>query len=593
MLDTQTPDRSQLMKVLWDIQKKKRCFESEDISKIAQTFDMSKIELEGVVRFYHFFHYTDVGKFTIYLNNSIVSKFCGQNKIKEAFEEAVGAPFEKITSDKMFKMFETACIGLSDQEPSCLINFRPFTNLTREKVFDIIEQIRAGKRASEICDTPKSKIQYTPPPKRTVFFKPYQRFSALSFLQQYDSEQIAEIVKESKLSGYGGALFPTGKKWQICRQNPSDIKYVICNADEGEPGTFKDRVLIQERPELMIEGMIFAAYAVGASQGAIYLRGEYAYLEQELNELLEEYRKNGFLGKNIPAKVPFDFDIYVHLGAGAYVCGEETALIASMEGKRGEPGTKEYFPVQKGFKGKPTVVNNVETLCAVPRIFEIGVENWLQLGTEKTPGTKILSVSGDCANQGIYEIEWGMKLSDLLKLIGAENPRYLQLSGPSGDCYAISQNETKEFLVDNELNRTLCGEDIKCGGSVMIFNESRDILQIIKSFSDFFVDESCGICVPCRTGNFLLNKKLQKLINGHGEKKDLNDIIAWSQIIKTTSRCGLGQMSNNTLLQAIEKFPDVFDKALAENADVNRAFKLEEATAEYDRIIAEINTGYE
>lgn len=603
MLQSKIPDRSHLMSVLWDIQRKKRCIEPEDITKISQVFDISKTELEGVISFYHFYHFKDVGKYTIYLNNSIVSEYSGRDEIRQAFEDAIGVGMGKVTADKMFGLFDTPCIGLSDQEPACLINFKPFTHLNRQKVFDIINQIKSGKNPSEICDIPKSKIQYTPSTERTVFFKPYSWFTALKKLEEYPPDQIIDIVKQSKLAGRGGAFFPTGLKWQFCRQYESDIKYIVCNADEGEPGTFKDRVLLQEHPELVIEGMIFAAYAVGASQGTIYLRAEYMYLKEDLENLLEKYRSHGYLGKNIPAQKPFDFDIYIHLGAGAYVCGEETAMLNSMEGKRGEPGTKEFFPVQKGYKGKPTVVNNVETLATVPRIFEMGVENWLKLGTTKTPGTKILSVSGDCPNKGIYEIEWGMKFSEFLKLTGVEKPKIVQFSGPSGDCLSISPNESKtlrssprksrDFLADNEYDRVISGEDITCGGSVMIFNETRDILHIIKSFSDFFVAESCGICVPCRTGNFLLNKKLQKIINGHGEKKDLEDIKSWSNIIRTSSRCGLGQMSNNSLLQAIAKFPDVFDKALEENSDYNPAFNMANATAEYDRIIKEINANYE
>jgi [NiFe] hydrogenase diaphorase moiety large subunit len=596
-------DRSQLVEVLWDIQRKKRCIDSDDQVKIAQIFGMAKTELEGVISFYHFFHFKDAGKYTIYLNSSIISEYSGRPEIKEAFEEILGIQVGKVTADKMFGLFETPCIGLSDQEPACLINFKPFTHLSRQKVFEIVSLLKSGKNPSEICDNPKSKIRYTPSLERTIFFKPYENFSSLQILQQLNSEDIIEVVKQSKLAGRGGAFFPTGLKWQFCRQNPSDIKYIICNADEGEPGTFKDRVLMQEHPELLIEGMIMAAYAVGASQGAIYLRAEYMYLKAEIEKVLDKYRESGFLGKNIPAKVPFSFDIYVHLGAGAYVCGEETALLNSMEGKRGEPGTKEFFPVQKGFKGKPTVVNNVETFCVVPRIFEMGVENWLKLGTPKTPGTKLLSVSGDCLNKGIYEIEWGMKFSDFLKSTGVENPKIVQFSGPSGDTLSITEKDTtafhssspksRDFLVDSVQDRTISGEDITCGGSVMIFNETRDILHIIKSFSDFFVAESCGICVPCRTGNFLLNKKLEKIMHGHGEKKDLVDIKAWSEIIKTTSRCGLGQMSNNSLLQAIAKFPEVFDKALGENSDFNPAFNIENATAEYDSFLTEINTNYE
>ncbi len=575
-------DRSKLMSVLWEIQRKKRCIGHDDISKVAQKFNMSRMELEGVVTFYHFYHKLDCGKFTIYLNDCIVSQFSGREKIQKTFEKATGVKVGHVSEDKMFGLFKTPCIGLSDQEPACLINFQPFINLTPEKVISIIAQLKNGKKPSEICDTPKSTIHYTPPKNKTVFFKPYTCFSSLKQLHKHSPEEIIDLVKESKLAGRGGAFFPTGLKWQFCRQNKSDVKYIICNADEGEPGTFKDRVLLEEHPELLIEGMIYAAYSVGASHGSIYLRAEYRYLVSKLEVILDDYRKKGYLGKGIKAKIPFDFDIYIHLGAGAYICGEETALIHSMEGKRGEPGTKEYFPVEKGFKGKPTIVNNVETLCAVPRIFEMGVDKWLQLGTEKTPGTKLLSVSGDCENKGIFEIEWGMNMQEFLKLVGAKNPKMIQFSGPSGDC-----------LSEVDFNRNISGEDLICGGSVMIFNDQRDLMYILKSYSNFFVEESCGICVPCRTGNFLLNKKIDKLLLGHAEKKDLVDIIEWSKIIKTTSRCGLGQMSSNSLNDAIQKFPEIFERSLSENTDFNRAFNLDHAIEEYDKIINEMTSDYE
>ena len=578
----QNIDRSKLMSVLWKLQAKKSCIEHDDITKIAQEFGMSRMEVEGVVTFYHFYHRTHAGKYTIYLNNSIIAKYSGMEVIKKAFEKALGISVGQVSSDKMFGLFETACIGLSDQEPACLINFKPFINLTPERVVEIISDIKNGKKPKDICDIPKSKIQYTPEKEKTVFLKPYNTFSSLEYINNNSPEEIIELVKDSKLAGRGGAFFPTGLKWQFCRQNKSDIKYIICNADEGEPGTFKDRALLQEHPETLIEGMILAAYAVGASQGAIYLRAEYRFLKGDLEKVLQNFRDHNYLGKNINGKEGFDFDIYIHLGAGAYVCGEETALLHSMEGKRGEPGTKEFFPVEKGFNGRPTIVNNVETLCAVPRILEMGVDSWLSLGTEKTPGTKLLSVSGDCGKPGIYEIEWGMNFREFLQLIEADDPYMIQFSGPSGDC-----------LSEADFDRNISGEDLSCGGSVMIFNKSRDLLFILKSFSDFFVEESCGICVPCRTGNFLLNKKIEKLMLGHADKKDAEDIKSWSQIIKTTSRCGLGQMSSNSLNDAMEKFPEVFEKSLLENTDFNQAFNLEDAVKEYDQIINEISSDYE
>lgn len=582
MVTKKKVDRSKLLSVLWEIQRKKRHIAHDDITKIAKEFELSRMEVEGVLSFYHFFHRQDCGKHTIYLNNSITSKQAGMEKIREAFEKEIGVPIGHSSFDGMFGLYETSCIGLSDQEPACLINFQPFTNLTPEKVKDIIFKLKNGAKPSEICDKPKSRIHYTPPPEKTVFFKSYNKFSVLNYIRENKPEELLEIIKESKLSGMGGAFFPTGLKWQFARQNDADIKYIICNADEGEPGTFKDRVLLQEHPELLIEGMILAAYAVGASQGIIYLRGEYRYLKDELEDLIDSYRTYNFLGKNIPAKYPLDFDIYIELGAGAYVCGEETALIHSAEGFRGEPSTKVIFPVQSGFKGKPTVVNNVETLCAVTRIVEMGVHNWLKIGTEKTPGTKILSVSGDCKNQGIFEIEWGMNMREFLKLTGAKNPKMIQWSGPSGNA-----------LSEADFDRDICGEDLMCGGSVMIFDHTRDIFQILKHFSDFFVAESCGICVPCRTGNFLLNRKIDKMISGKANYKDMNDIKEWSKIIKTTSRCGLGQMSSNSLNDAIKKFPEAFKSYMADDSKLDEKFNLKESVSEYEHIIKEITTDYE
>ena len=599
-------DRSKLLDVIWSLQRKKRHISNDDVSKIAQEFNMSEVELEGVISFYHFFSREHRGNFTIYLNDSIIAEHKGRREILKAFEDALGIKLGQVTQDKMFGLFKTPCIGLSDQEPSCLINFRPFTNLTRKKVFRIVEQLKSGKKPKKICDIPKSKIHYTPSKERTIFLKPYEQFSSLSYLNAYTPQEVIDLVKKSKLTGRGGAFFPAGLKWEFCRNNESDVKYIICNADEGEPGTFKDRVLMEEQPETLIEGMIFAAYAVGASKGAIYLRAEYMYLKKRLDELLEEYRTKGFLGTNIKAKEAFNFDIYIQLGAGAYVCGEETALIHSMEGKRGEPGTREYFPVERGYNGKPTIVNNVETLCAVPRILEMGIGPYLGLGTKATPGTKLFSVSGDCKKPGIYEIEWGMKLRDFLDLIGAENPYFILFNGFAGECLSeadfdreisgenlLAEHLQFRFKDPLEYARKMSGIGLRSGGSFMVFNKDRDLVDILKNVSDFFVAESCGICVPCRTGNFLLNRKINKIKLGHAEKLDLEQIKEWSNIIKITSRCGLGKMSSTVLNHAILKFPDVFQKLMSENTDFNKGFNLKDATADYDTIINEMTSEYE
>ena len=600
-----TSPKSSLMNVLWDIQRKRRYISRDDMTKIAIEFNISRMELEGVISFYHFYHRKHAGKYTIYLNNSIISKHKDYDLVKKAFEKELGIEFGMVTENKMFGLFETPCIGLSDQETSALINFNAFTNLTPIKVKKIITKLKQGDSIQEISVLPKNNIQYIPNGDKTVFFKNYIPGVGLKKLKKMSPEKVIDLVKQSKLAGRGGAFFPTGLKWEFCKNNKSDQKYIICNADEGEPGTFKDRVLMNKYPGLLIEGMAMAAYAVGATQGFIYLRAEYFYLKEKIEKRINDFKEKGFLGKDILGIKNFDFDIHIHMGAGAYVCGEETALINSMEGKRGEPTTKEFFPVEKGYLGKPTIVNNVETLCAVPRIFEIGVENWLKLGTEKTPGTKLISVSGDCKKPGIYEIEWGMNMKDFLKLIEAQDPNFVLFNGFSGECLSpvdfnreiSGENLLAEHIKFNikdpiEYKRKISAVGIRSGGSFMVFKKDRDLLSILKNISDFFVDESCGICVPCRTGNFLLNKKINKLLSGHADQKDLNDIKEWSKIIKLTSRCGLGQTSSNSLLCAIKKFPDIFQKKITENADINKAFDLDKAVKSYDDIINEIETTY-
>jgi len=601
------PSRTSLMNILWDIQRKRRFINHDDMTKISKEFNISRMELEGVISFYHFFHRTDSGKYTIYLNCSTISKLHHYQEVKRAFEDELGIKIGNVTNDKLFGLYKTSCIGLSDQESSALINFHPFTNLTPGKVKTIVSELKKGRSLESLSDTPKDNIQYSPKEDdKTIFFKDYKKGKGLSKLKSLKPEEVIDLVIKSKLSGRGGAFFPTGMKWQFCRNNESDQKYIICNADEGEPGTFKDRVLLNKYPGLILEGMIIAGYAVGATEGTIYLRGEYLYLRDNIEKVIKEFDQAGLLGKDILGIKGFDFKVNIHLGAGAYICGEETALIASMEGKRGEPTNKEFFPVEKGFLGKPTVVNNVETLCAVPRILEMGLEKYLKIGTKATPGTKLLSVSGDCKKPGVYEIEWGMKLKDFLHLIEAKDPRIVLFNGFAGECLSevdfdreisgenlLAEHIQFAFKDPIEYSRKMSGVGLRSGGSFMVFNKKRDLISILKNITKFFVAESCGLCVPCRTGNFLLNKKINKIMFGHAEKKDMEEIREWSHIIKQSSRCGLGKTSTNCLLTAMLKFPEEFEKSLNAESDFNHSFNIENAVDNYDSIIQEIESTYE
>ena len=360
---------------------------------------------------------------------------------------------------------------------------------------------------------------------------------------------------------------------------PASPKFVVCNADEGEPGTFKDRVLMNIQAHSLIEGMIICGYTIGAEYGIIYLRGEYWWLKNKLDEAIKEYHTAGLLGKDCGQIKGFDFDIRVQMGAGSYVCGEETALLESLEGKRGEPRTKWFFPVEKGYLQLPTVINNVETFCAAARIIEMGSAEYTPLGIPGSPGTKLISVSGDCKLPGIYEIEWGMTIEKLLELCKADDPYYIQVSGPSGECISIKEKFRRISMLDMPDHK-----DIRCGGSFMIFNRQRDLVKVLLNFSEFFKHESCGICTPCRAGNFIIQRKLERLDNGLANETDLKELKSWGTIMKNTSRCGLGKTATNSLINAMDKFHDYFATKLDQDYNgLNLKFDMDAATKDYEK----------
>ncbi|MCP5042504.1 MAG: NADP oxidoreductase, partial [bacterium] len=346
-------DRTELLGRLWAVQNKHGYIRREDIAACSSALDISIVEVEGVISFYHFFSRKPVGKFTIYLNKSIVSECKGFERIREAFETATGAAMNGVDPSGQFGLFETACIGLSDLEPAALIDFLPFTNLTSLKVKDIVARLKQGMSPADICDSVPDHIRSVPEGTKAMLLRDRNAGGVVEQLSRHSPESVIEEIKKSGLRGMGGAYFPTGLKWEYCRKEPANPKYIICNADEGEPGTFKDRVLLSSHPGLLLEGMVVAGYAVGSSEGIIYLRAEYTWLMERLTQKIEHYRKMNLLGKNILGIEGFDFDVRVELGAGAYVCGEETALLNSLEGKRGEPRNKRFFPTQRGYLQLP------------------------------------------------------------------------------------------------------------------------------------------------------------------------------------------------------------------------------------------------
>jgi [NiFe] hydrogenase diaphorase moiety large subunit len=352
-------------------------------------------------------------------------------------------------------------------------------------------------------------------------------------------------IGDSGLKGRGGAGFPTGTKWNLCAAARSDQKYVVCNADEGEPGTFKDRVLLSEHADLLCEGMTIAAYAIGARRGLIYLRGEYTYLVGKLETTLAQRRQAGLLGQGICGQDGLDFDIEIRMGSGAYVCGEETALIESLEGNRGEPRNRPPFPVDTGFMGRPTVVNNVETLCWAAAIMAKGAEWFKSVGTDRSTGFKLFSVSGDCDRPGVYELPLGITVNELLHEVGGENAKAVQIGGASGRC--VSQEE---------FERLIAYEDISTGGSIIVFGPGRDMLDVAENFLEFMCEESCGQCTPCRVGNRKLLEGVLLLREGHCSAAYLRELVSLGESIQIASKCGLGQSSANAFLSIVEHFQD-------------------------------------
>ncbi|MGB9715016.1 MAG: NADH-quinone oxidoreductase subunit NuoF [Thermodesulfovibrionales bacterium] len=371
-------------------------------------------------------------------------------------------------------------------------------------------------------------------------------------------EETISVIKNSGLRGRGGAGFPTGLKWEICNRKKSNIKYIICNADEGDPGAFMDRSVLEGNPHSVIEGMIIGAYAIGAFEGYVYVRAEYPLAVKRLKIGLEQAKERGFIGENIFGK-EFNFDIKIKLGAGAFVCGEETALIASIEGKRGMPRARPPFPVESGLWGKPTVINNVETLANVPTIIKNGAEWFSSLGTENSKGTKVFALTGKVKNTGLIEVPFGITLREIIYDIGGgiEGDRAfkaVQTGGPSGGCIPA---EFLDMEVDYE-SLAQVGSIVGSGGMVVL-DETDCMVNTARFFLEFTQAESCGKCTPCRVGTKRLLEILQRITSGNGKEGDLELLEELCHYIKTASLCGLGMTAPNPVLSTLKYFRNEYE----------------------------------
>jgi [NiFe] hydrogenase diaphorase moiety large subunit len=586
-------DPVNMLQILREIQEACDWLSPEIINLLQAALGVPRTKIEGVAGFYSFLYTQPRGQYRILFSDNITDRMQGNQALIKRLCENLWLEPGKTSEDGLVSIDLTSCTGMCDQGPALLINNRAIPRLTVTIIDEIAELVRNRTPLSEwpaayfavennirqadillgACMKPGEGLRAARERTPSDGFKSSNMRSWREGLPSGISgpSSMLDEIKRANLRGRGGAGFSTALKWEACRNaqlQPGHERFVVCNADEGEPGTFKDRVLLTTCPDLVIEGMTVAAYTIGAKRGFIYLRGEYRYLLEPLNAVLERRRNEHLLGKDILGIAGGDFDIEIHLGAGAYICGEESALIESLEGKRGTPRNRPPFPVTNGYLDQPTIVNNVETYAAAALIALNGGDWYADIGTRHSAGTKILSVSGDCERPGLYEYPFGVSIRQVLADCGASDTQAVQVSGPSGVCLGV-----------DEFDRRIGFEDIPTAGAFMIFNQSRDMFEVARNFVHFFQHESCGFCTPCRVGTSLLKNLMDKLHNGHGSPYDFAEIENLSQLLQSMSHCGLGHTACNPVLDTIEKFRPAYDKRM-EHDQFAPAFDLDRALSE-------------
>ncbi|WP_031433869.1 NAD(P)H-dependent oxidoreductase subunit E [Methylomarinum vadi] len=551
VLESAERQSTRLMQILRAVQDEYHYIPEQAIDYLAEQLNIARTQIISVAEFYSFFHLQPQGHYEILISDSITDLMLGKANIMAYLSKALRVEVGAVREDGIVSLNNTSCTGMCDQGPAGLVNGYAITKLDRPKIDRMAELI---DNQVPLADWPAEFFQVDDNIRKPGLLLQQEIDQGAGLRQAFArglQETLAEIDK-SGLRGRGGAGFNTAMKWRFCAEEQSDRHYVVCNADEGEPGTFKDRVLLNSYADQVFEGMTLCAAIIGAEQGYLYLRGEYRHLEQQLRDLLQQRREAGLLGDNILGQ-GLNFDIEICMGAGAYICGEESALIESLEGKRGIPRNRPPYPVSHGYLNKPTVVNNVETFMAAAAISANGGDWFKGAGTEKSAGSKILSISGDCALPGIYEYPFGTTIAQILHDCGAVDVLGVQIGGPSGT-----------FISKHELERKLAFEDLATGGSFIILNNSRNLFAMVKNFTHFFAHESCGFCTPCRVGTSLLKNQLDKVLDGHGSAGDVVALEELCQLVKNYSHCGLGQTAANPILTTLQRYPDLYQNQLKE-----------------------------
>jgi len=528
------------------------------LREVSRTLGVPLADIYGVVDFYSLFYAEPVGKTVIHVCGDPACAMAGADGVLKLAARKVEQQVLEGEQINTITVERSACLGLCEHAPALLVQGAAVGQASRRTW----EELAEGRthRPHSIIGGDIRILTANCGHGHTTFLNEYRArggYVGLRRALKMTPLEVIEMVKASGLVGRGGAAFPTGIKWEGAARAAGDQKYVVVNADEAEPGTFKDRVMMEDDPHRVLEGLIIAAYAIGASKGYWYIRGEYAYSYQVVMRALKEARENGILGENV-LESGFSFDVEVRQGAGAYVCGEETALFESIEGKRGFPRVKPPFPTTHGLFGKPTVINNVETLSNLPFLLENGAKTYRHYGTEKSPGPKLFCLSGDVVKPGLYEVPFGVSMRHLIYGLagGMREGRTFKAALVGGAAGA--------FAVEEHLDTRLSFEDLRAAGLplgsgvITVFDETRDMLDVVLRLAHFFAEESCGKCYPCQLGTQRQYEIIHRVAAGEPLAEDITRLTQVGWTMTDASLCGLGQTAASAVLSAIKLWPELF-----------------------------------
>jgi NADH-quinone oxidoreductase subunit F len=567
--------RSALIPMLMYAQDEYGYITDDLIHEIARRLDLHPVQVQETLEYYSMLHRKPIGKHHVQVCTNVACMLRGGTELLEHAKKRLEIGNRETTQDGIFSLEEVECIGACTGAPALQVNYDFYENVTARNFDRLIEELDKGQHPAPVpitsgalhernkLETPLISKRFGIPDSRKIDVAlqlgAYQALDKA--LKQFTPDQLIDEVKKSNLRGRGGAGFSTGMKWSFVPKNPPKPKYVICNADESEPGTCKDRPLMEMDPHQLIEGIIIAGRAIDAHRGFIYIRGEYRYVLEIVETAIEEAYSRGYLGKNILGS-GFDFDLLIHTGAGAYECGEESALMESLEGKRGNPRIKPPFPAVVGLYGCPTIINNVETLSSVPAIILEGGETYANRGTPKNGGTRLLCVSGHVNKPGIYEIPLGMNMKKFLEEVagGVRGGKKLKAIIPGGSSCPVFKADEIDIAMDYD-TVAKAGSMLGSGGMVVI-DEDTCMVDMARRIMHFYAHESCGWCIPCREGTAWLQKTLDRFHAGYGRPEDIGLIGDLASNMLGRTFCPLGDAAAMPTISIVKKFRNEFEDHL-------------------------------